>query len=233
MKHFLPILFTIVFGTAVHAQTYEIGGLIGGSNYIGDVGSEYYVLPTKLVLGGIIKYNRSPRHAYRASLLFGQLDERDSRAISTRRQQRGYHFKNSIKELAIGMEYSYWEFDVHRGKRMATPYIYTGFAVIAYDDLYRRHESDLELVSYRDNSVSFAIPFALGYKAKVGHSLMLGIELGARYTFTNNIDGSNPKHESSSGEILTFGNPNTNDWYVFSGITATFAFGRKPCNSIY
>ncbi|MEP2335783.1 MAG: DUF6089 family protein, partial [Nonlabens ulvanivorans] len=30
-------------------------------------------------------------------------------------------------------------------------------------------------------------------------------------------------------ENVRFGNINNNDWYVFSGVTLTYAFGRKPC----
>lgn len=131
------------------------------------------------------------------------------------------------------MEYTFWEFDVHRGKSIASPYLFTGFAVFAYDELYRKEEDSKKITSYYENSINYAIPMAIGYKAKIGHSLMLGIEVGVRYTFTNNIDGSDPDTESPDGELRTFGNPNSNDWYVFSGVTFTFAFGRKPCNSIY
>jgi len=233
MKYLTAILVIFIFGSNINAQTYEIGGWAGGSNYIGDMGSELYINPTKLVFGGIIKYNRSPRHSYRASLLLGQLYEQDSKASSTRRTERGYHFKNSIKEFALGMEYTFWEFDVHRGKRMATPYLYAGLAVFAYDALHKKGENDLEMKSYKENEISYAIPMAIGYKAKLSHHFMMGIELGVRYTFTDNIDGSNPDTPDSNGTIHTFGNPNSNDWYVFSGITFTFAFGRKPCNSVY
>ena len=30
-------------------------------------------------------------------------------------------------------------------------------------------------------------------------------------------------------KIVRFGNFNNNDWYVFSGFTLTYTFGRKPC----
>jgi hypothetical protein len=50
--------------------------------------------------------------------------------------------------------------------------------------------------------------------------LVLALETGARYTLTDNIDGSfNQK----------FGNINNNDWYVFTGATLTYTFGTKPC----
>lgn len=233
MKHYLVILTILISGFSANSQTYEIGGMIGGANYIGDAGRESYIYPTKMVFGGIIKYNRSPRHSYRASLLFGQIEAKDSQSSSSRRNQRDYSFVNSIKEFSLGMEYTFWEFNVHSGKKIATPYLFTGFAVFAYDDLYQEKEGDTKMKSYHSNSISYAIPMAIGYKAKISQNLMLGLELGVRYTFTDNIDGSNPGKDSPAGDRRSFGNPNSNDWYVFSGATLTFAFGRKPCNSIY
>ncbi len=68
----------------------------------------------------------------------------------------------------------------------------------------------------------------VGYKSTLGSKFVIAAEIGARYTFTDNLDGSNP---SGSDEIdsLQFGNINNNDWYVFTGITLTYTFGRKPC----
>lgn len=232
MKHYLVILTIFVMGFTANAQTYEIGGIVGGSNYIGDVGREFYIFPTKMVFGGIIKYNRSPRHSYRASLLFGQIYAKDAQSSSSRRNQRDYSFINSIKEFTLGMEYTFWEFDVHSGKSIATPYLFTGFSVFAYDDLHQEEAGDKRMTSYHSNAISYAIPMVIGYKAKVGQNLMVGLELGVRYTFTDNLDGSNPSNEGP-GDGRAFGNPNSNDWYVFSGVTFTFAFGRKPCNSVY
>jgi hypothetical protein len=43
----------------------------------------------------------------------------------------------------------------------------------------------------------------------------MALEMGARYTLTDNLDGSNPKKESLKSS--QFGNINNNDWYVFQG----------------
>jgi hypothetical protein len=67
----------------------------------------------------------------------------------------------------------------------------------------------------------------LGFKLRINDILILGAEVGARYTFTDNLDGSNP--EGSNFEQFRFGNYLSDDWYVFSGITVTYTFGRKPC----
>ena len=67
----------------------------------------------------------------------------------------------------------------------------------------------------------------IGIKTNVLGQLVLGLEVGARYTMTDNLDGSNPKNKILAP--LKFGDINSNDWYVFSGITLTYTFGNKPC----
>ena len=69
----------------------------------------------------------------------------------------------------------------------------------------------------------------VGFKTTVGTKLVLGLEIGARYTFTDNLDGSNPTGALADDASLKFGNTNSDDWYVFTGATLTFTFGRKPC----
>ena len=56
--------------------------------------------------------------------------------------------------------------------------------------------------------------------------LNLSFEIGARYTFSDKIDGSLPYNENFN---YTFGNENNNDWYMFSGFNLTYTFGRQPC----
>ncbi len=226
MKYFPTtlLIFSIVF--FANAQTYEIGGMIGGANYIGDVGNTTFINPSSLAVGGLVRWNRSPRHSFRASLLLAKIEADDGKSSENRRSQRGYKFKNTIKEFSVGMEYTFWEFDVHSNRSISTPYLYTGLTAFTYHALYKKNND--RIASYGE-AISFAIPMVVGYKATLTPNVMVGFEIGARYTFTDNLDGSNPKKENTDNESLKFGNTNNDDWYVFSGITVTFAFGRKPC----
>ena len=70
----------------------------------------------------------------------------------------------------------------------------------------------------------------LGMKTDLGEHLVVSFEIGARYTFTDNLDGSNPEDlELPVPNNLSFGNLNTNDWYFFSALSLTYSFGRTPC----
>lgn len=226
MKQLFSFLILLTLPFLSWSQTYEVGGFIGGANYIGDIGKSTFIKPNNLALGGLVKWNRSDRHSFRASVNFAKIQGDDSKASEARRKERGYKFSNTIKEFNLGMEFTFWEYDTHSGKPIQTPYLYTGITTFMHDNLYR--DSNDKFVK-DGNKVSFAIPIVLGYKMSLGRQASLGFEIGARYTFTDNLDGSDPNGAGS--QHYKFGNSNFNDWYVFSGINLTFAFGRTPCYS--
>ena len=229
MRYLLTIVVMIFCTTFTQSQTYEIGGFIGGANYIGDVGNSTYVNPNSLVGGVIVKWNRSDRHAFRFSLLYADISADDADSNETRRQQRGYNFNNSITEASLGIEYNFWEWNLYNGKRQAVPYLYTGLTGF--------YSKEVSLVGGSlesdGNTLNIAIPAVLGFKATVGSSVIAAIEVGARYTFTDNIDGSNPEELKSNSTAPSFRNANGNDWYVFTGISLTYTFGRKPCYCVF
>ena len=74
---------------------------------------------------------------------------------------------------------------------------------------------------------TLAIPITVGVKGRIFDHLILGFEVGARYTFKDDLDGSKPTNKDL--DDLKFGNINSTDWYVFSGFTLTYTFGNKPC----
>ncbi|HZW77585.1 MAG TPA: DUF6089 family protein [Flavobacteriaceae bacterium] len=224
MKYFFALLMSMITLGTLTAQTYEIGLTAGGVNFVGDVGSTAFINPTTLGLGGIIRWNRSLRHSFRASLILARLKADDADSHETRRNERGYSFQSTLGEASLGIEYTFWDFDVHSGEHISTPYLYTGLTAIGFHNLYKDQN---EVFRADGKSINFAIPMILGYKLSLGRHAILGAEIGARYTFTDNLDGSNPKGDGK--ENFSFGNTNNNDWYLFTGINLSLTFGRKPC----
>ncbi len=228
MRYLIAFVILFAYVANTRAQTFEVGPFVGGANYIGDVGRTNYIFPNRLVIGGIAKWNRSPRHAFRLSVKVGEIAADDAQSPETRRVDRGYSFSNTIAEASLGIEYNFWEFNLHKGHPQSTPYLYTGPTFFRADHVYLQ---DGELINEGTNW-SFAIPMVLGYKESITEDITGAIEIGARYTFTDNLDGSWPEELSGERDPLKeFGNHNTNDWYVFSGVIFTFTWGRKPCYS--
>jgi len=217
----------VVFATlTTYSQTYEIGGFVGGANYIGDIGKTNYVAPSDFAFGGIFKWNRSARHSFRGSIIAAGISGDDTKSKEPRREERGYEFKNTVLEFSAGLEYTFWEFSMYSGQPQSTPYLYTGLTYFRYKNLYKRFDDQIVEDS---KAGTMAIPMVVGYKTTLGTNMVLGFEIGARYTFTDNLDGSNPVGDLKDNENLKFGNTNSDDWYVFSGLTLTVTFGRRPC----
>ncbi|MHA7830296.1 MAG: type IX secretion system protein PorG [Flagellimonas sp.] len=212
----------------VSAQTYEIGVLAGGANMIGDVGRTNYILPSGPAFGGIFKWNKGKRYAWRGSVLYGKVTADDSKSNMQSRQQRGYKVDNSILEFSAGLEINFVEYNLHKLGPAFTPYLYTGVTYFRYDFNYI---DALQMQDINQKEGSFAIPMTVGAKYRLNQFLILGAEIGARYTFTDNLGASNP--EGSNFEQFRFGNILSDDWYVFSGITLTYTFGRKPCQDCF
>lgn len=224
MMNRLLVLIAIVFGIApLNAQIHEVGVFLGGSNYIGDVGPDRYVSPNEPAIGVLYKWNRSPRHAYRISYTQSKITSRDEDSDSPGRVGRDYDFENKIKEVSLGMEFNFFDFNLHELDRKFTPYVYTGLSLVMFEEIYIKGNTSEKYGS----DTSFAIPMTVGVKTNILPSLILGFEVGARYSFTDNLDGSNPEGEEF--EAVRFGNTDSKDWYVFSGFTLTYTFGEKPC----
>jgi hypothetical protein len=221
MNRFFVMLICCFGLTNTNAQIHEIGAFLGGSNYIGDIGSTTYTAPNEAAVGVLYKWNKSPRHAWRMGYTQSTITANDADSKIPSRKERGYQFKNNIKEVSLGLEFNFFAFNLFDYKKKLTPYVYSGISYLKYDALH--------IVSGEtktdDTNRSMAIPMTVGLKSNIVPNFIIGLEVGARYSFTDNIDGSNPENR----ETLKFGNINNNDWYVISGITVTYTFGNKAC----
>ncbi|WP_367276649.1 DUF6089 family protein [uncultured Psychroserpens sp.] len=216
---------SISFAQISHSQIYEIGVFAGGSNFIGDVGATNYISPNRPALGAIFKWNRSPRHSWRVSIIYADLVGEDKNSDDPRRIARDYSFDSNLLEISAGMEFTFWDFDLHTTGIKFTPYLFSGITSAYHDNFYFDQTGTIR--SEDTSSWAFGIPMVLGVKTNITNHFVLGMEIGARYTFSDEIDGSVP--DADFRENLSFGNTNSNDWYVFSGFTLTYTFGQRPC----
>ncbi|MCA0933526.1 DUF6089 family protein [Lutimonas saemankumensis] len=209
------ILFFCVSG-GVFSQINEIGIFAGGSNYIGDIGRTNYIYPNSFAVGGIYKWNMHPHYSIRATYIYSKLSGDDSESNNSFRKYRDLSFTNDIHELAVGIEYHFFKYSLSKTGYTNTPYVFIEAGTVNYG-------ISEELGGGR--TFNFTMPFGAGFKTILAPSIGIGFELGFRYTFKDDIDSYPYDLESPNVQI----NPNNNDWYVFTGITLVFGFGREGC----
>ena len=229
------IILLIFFFSTVHifSQDNEIGIFAGGSNYIGDVGPTTYISPfsynasTNYVGGVIFRKNFNERISARAKLNYSKIGSSDNwPQTADYRQQRGKYFKNTIVEIGLGIDFNFFKFDVYESSLQMTPYISTGISFFEYDTL-KYDKSELMATQYGD-ATSISIPITLGYKIKPLKDFIVAFEITANHSFTDNLDGSRPDKKFLISSDY-FGSTLSKDWYVFSGISITYLFGKKKC----
>jgi len=224
MRHLNILILSILSIQLSVAQINEIGGFLGGSNFIGDVGATDYIAPNAPALGLLYKWNRSARHAYKVSIIYSDLKASDLKSEDPRRLERGFVFNSNLLELSAGMEFSFFDFNLHSGKTLGTPYLYSGVTAAKHGNYF--FNSNRRQIALEGSSWAFGIPIGLGFKTNILGTFILSFEVGARYTFSDNIDGSIPEGPQQQ---FKYGNLNNNDWYVLSGLSLTYTFGEKPC----
>ncbi len=77
MRKIVIVIIAIFSNQMVTSQINELGFFLGGANYIGDVGSTSYINPSNIAIGGIYKWNRSPRYAWRLSATYARISGGD------------------------------------------------------------------------------------------------------------------------------------------------------------
>ena len=223
MNRFFVLIFSVLMLQSAKAQIHEFGVFLGGSNYIGDIGATDYISPNNLAYGLLYKWNKSPRHTWRFSYIQSQISGDDAKSDNLVKQKRDLKFTNDIKEFSAGLEFDFVDFNLHDNEIKMTPYIYSGLTVFTYSENFFIGNK----LKSGATTGQAAIPMVFGIKTNFIENFILGLEVGARYTFTDNLDGTNPKNDNLS--TLRFGNQHSNDWYVFTGATLTYTFGNKPC----
>lgn len=225
MRYWTTFIISILICQSIQSQIYEVGLFVGGSNLISDIGATKYINPNQPAFGGILKWNRSERHSWRFTAIYSELNAQDSKSDDPRRVERGLTYtNNSFFELSAGMEFTFFDFNLHYGDPQTTPYLYSGVSVAYHDNYY--YDNGTQTYA-GDSNWAWGIPMVVGIKTSITDHLVLAGEVGARYTFTDALDGSYPESEELSD--FRFGNLNNNDWYMFTGITLTYTFGRNPC----
>lgn len=220
MKNSILFFVFVSISSISLGQIHEIGLSLGGTNYVGDIGRSNYIYPNKLAGAVFYKYNWNPRIALKATFSYLPIKGNDLNADTNFRKNRQLSFTNTINELALGLEYNFYDYDLSSDDKTWTPYFLLELAGFNYTNV--ESYSTTGQIIY-GNKTSYAIPFGIGYKSKLHGALAFSIEAKFRYTFEDDLDFLSNRTPDRNIEGTG------NDWYMFTGVSLIYTFGRPAC----
>jgi hypothetical protein len=216
-------------------KRYEAVAGLGPSFFFGDIGGysktknilgirDVSLLQTRFDLNFNLKYRITSDINVRLSLTYGYLHATDVRGSN---EGRGFEASISIFEPAVIGEYyfiknkseSSYLFSKGRAPGIAGVfrsldfYVFTGIGGLSYSI---RGNNKLESYGINPGGFTAVIPIGLGTTLIYSPDFNFGVEIGGRYSFSDNLDGYTSQYSSS------------NDVYYFFNFTITYKLKTGP-----
>ena len=216
-----------LFGVPIRGQEYkyEIGGMIGGSYYMGDLNKNSFFKGMNPSLGAVFRYNPNLRWAVKTDLLWGRVSGSTDGLSNVFPQGKTASFSRNFFELGGQMEFNFMPYSdkfAYLNTRRFTPYLLLGMGVT---------------VSPGDKMfASMNIPLGVGLKYKVKNRLNLGCEFSFRKLFGDGLDVTDESNAFLNNPYDIEGSFFKNkDWYSLLTFSITWDFGKRcePCNNRY
>ncbi len=229
----IPLFFSFWLISPAQAQRWEIGAGLGTTGYIGDFAPTPHPSTHNLAGTIFVRQNFSPVFALRYGITLGGIRGNAATVndgyLSRYADTLNLSFRTLVTELAVVGEYNFFDYRNEKYRKWS-PYLFGGIGVFIFTP--GNPGSPLSPATELNPALAIqpAIPFGLGAKFVLSRHWNLGVELGARKTFTDYLDNASNVVQSPVG--LTGwqrGNPNTNDWYYFAGVKLSYTIYSILC----
>lgn len=248
-------LFIFVSSTSL-AQKNELGIMLGGSNYHGDLAYNIVPKETNFSGGAYYRFNLNEYWSMRPTISYLKIGGADSNFSEY--ELRNLSFTNRIYEVSNVMEFNFQPFSSRYHHKNNTFYLMAGIAGFIHRPMaeldgksYDLRKAQTENVRYRLAQIS--IPFGAGIKQSIGKNLILGFETGWRRTFTDHLDDVSTVYPELDEGNVSFnrlsdrswevsenglplanegdmrGDPNLKDWYFQAAFTISYRFTPIRC----
>lgn len=198
----------------------EIGGMGGGSFYMGDANTTAFFKNMEMAFGAIWRYNFNPRYGIKANMVYGKISG-DTRDVSNAFPlEKEVAFNKSLFDLGGQFEYNFNGYGYKvRGTKRFSPYIFAGLGISF-------------ATGEKSNAFGLNIPFGAGVKYKIAPRLNIGLEFSMRKTFSDELDGV------KKDDALYLKDPygvksswlKNKDWYSFTLFFVSYDFMARTRN---
>lgn len=207
---FLPLL-------VVAQQKTEVGILLGGTNYQGDISTSKMVSLKGTQFGGGLyaRYHLNRHISLRGSLLYTKLQGDDLNYVDEApyRRERAFNFSNPLFEFSFTPE---WYILGNMSKRARfKPYLFAGIGAAFTNPETNLPSTAVENEPGHYPANHFSFPIGGGINFDLSERITLGLEASSHFPLTDYLDG-----------ISESANPDKKDWFAFGGVTLGYKIGE-------
>lgn len=203
----------------------ELNLLLGGGAYLGDLeAADYIPSPDQAQFSPGLQFGLpvGKHWLVRAGVQYAKYQAVDALSKDVELRQRDFSFSGKLYEGSVQIM---WEPLAHRRypteggyRNIISPYLFAGVGMASFENTTRYGNPGVD--GFPDliqadidakESSTWVLPVGGGLRFDLSKSTSMGLELGARKTFTDQLDGV-----SVSGET------DTNDWYLVGGVTFSY-----------
>lgn len=211
------ICFFVSVQNQVFAQKIELGAGIGGFNYKGDISPATRLRFFKPGGSLFFRYNPNQALSLRAEVAGGLIGAEDKYSKDPFQQARNLSFRASIFEASAVTEYNFLNFLERRFAINWTPYVFGGIGLAKFNP-------EIQTSAYKTSTM--VLPYGVGVKYQIRRPWNIGLEYGARKTFTDYLD-------NLGGDALITdkmqGDPSLKDNYFYLRLSVSYTFYKIVC----
>ena len=222
------------FCASANAQnTSEIGIGLGATNYRGEISPNYQLQNNRPAFTAFYRKDVSVPITLRGAFTAGFLRAADDNVegmnggVPPLHNYRQANTKGHVLEASAVMEYNFMDYHYRTDKIHFTPYLFAGIGVFyANTETVTNNASLSDTFNQSGSMLGLAIPAGVGLKYALSEHINLGLEVGVRKAFTDQLD-----HLSDQDPLLV--NSHDQDWYYYSGVSLSYTFYKIRCPDQY
>jgi len=250
----LLLFYCICWVQEVNAQSsMEAGLFFGDSYYLGDLNPDVHFKMAQLAYGAMARYNIDDRWSLKLGVTRGKVKGNSDKTNFL--PGRSLNFESPITDFSVMAEFNFFPYFIGSRWNWITPYLYAGIGGFTFQPT--SGGTKLQPLGTEGQNIGYAgrkpystigvnIPFGLGLKVSIGKKIGLTAYWEMHKTFTDYIDDVSTTYYLNGSAIgpndiggllsdptrnhvpgMQRGNPKTNDWYSFSGVTISYKFNLK------
>jgi hypothetical protein len=179
----------------------EFGFAAGGSNYFGDLNTNYGFENVRYSGGVFLKYNFSDYIALKWAGNYAFVGYNDAYSSNPFQKARNLDFRSNIYETVIQAEFNFFQYDVQDFDHRFTPYVTIGMGMFWYNPytIYDNKQYFLrplategqnfeQYKNRRYGTTAISFPIGIGVKYWMNKGITVGLEIANRSTSTDYLD---------------------------------------------